>query len=919
MFLVLLTALSFSASAQNDSSFLVQASRSLTDQFNNSPVEKVYLHLDKPAYNTSDTIWFKAYTVIGEHHQLSALSGVLYCELINPRDSVINRKVVRLIAGMGWSDFILSSALKPGSYRIRAYTNWMRNAGPDYFYNQEIRVGGLELTPPTANQTPGAKPDVQFFPEGGSLVNGIRSRVSVKCVNANGMGEDIAGTVTDNDGNEVASFTTQHLGMGVFALIPQAGKTYKADIITINKSKMVIDLPKALEQGFTLAVNNNQKDSVDVKVSVNDKLLQAKQNTSFYLVAQSGGKIYYTTEAKLIGPVFMARIAKNRFPSGIVQFTLFSQEREPINERIAFIQGKDTVDIKLSSQMQQYSPRQKVKIDIDTKGRDLVAVNGSYSVAVINETIIQPNVNKEATIFNNLLLTSELKGFIEQPNYYFNNATDQTRSDLDLLMLTQGYRRFEWQQVLNNKATPILYRPEKGLELAGTIKTPSGKPVPNGKITFMSTRQNFLTDTVTDLNGNFKFTDVDLPDTAKIVLRARKAHNGSNVAIYVKQADLPAVQKSRSVQELDTKATLTPEMLKNISDYNRQLKQDSLVKNKQLKGVTITEKRISKPDVFNNYGTSLERVLDMKRVRDYVSLNDAIKALAPGLHSRIFFMDGLELYPENAGIVSTYSVYDIESVRIIDAGGYDLIHGGAKPAYIMITSKKHAGTDTTVLKTVVINAKKGNKPDLSSSSNLHGGGNADQVIMGDKMGTCVQLSDCLLGRVFGVNFASDGTPLNTRGGKMSVILNGVILDGDALNNINTNDVYSIEVLRSGFAKAIYGSSIEPGGALIITTKGVADPNYTTSIQPSGLITYPFKGYSITRKFYSPKYAGPKTEAQPLDLRSTIYWNPNIIPRKDGKADFEFYNADTKGTYRVVIEGIDDNGNLGRRVYRYKVE
>jgi hypothetical protein len=175
-----------------------------------------------------------------------------------------------------------------------------------------------------------------------------------------------------------------------------------------------------------------------------------------------------------------------------------------------------------------------------------------------------------------------------------------------------------------------------------------------------------------------------------------------------------------------------------------------------------------------------------------------------------------------------------------------------------------------------------------------------------------------------VNFSFDGTPSSTRNPSirgiptMSVIIDGIILPGQSLNDISRDDVYSVEVLRSGAAKAVYGTSIEPGGALIITTRRTADPHYVTSTIPSGLITYPFKGFHVTRVFYSPKYDHPKTTNAHFDARGTIYWNPNVITGTNGKASFEYYNADTKGSYRVVVEGIDDDGKLGRAVYRYEV-
>src|ERR1700722_10603440 len=132
------------AYSQNSPAFLGNAVVALKQQTGGHPAEKVYLQLDKPHYAIGDTIWFKAYTVIGEQHKLSALSGVLYAELIDQKDSVIKRITLPLTAGVAWGDFSLLRSYKPGGYHIRAYTNWMRNAGAEYFYNQRIQVGGLQ-------------------------------------------------------------------------------------------------------------------------------------------------------------------------------------------------------------------------------------------------------------------------------------------------------------------------------------------------------------------------------------------------------------------------------------------------------------------------------------------------------------------------------------------------------------------------------------------------------------------------------------------------------------------------------------------------------------------------------------------------------------------------------------------------------
>jgi hypothetical protein len=895
-------------------------------------IEKAYLHLDKPSYFFGDTIWYKAYTVVGEHHQLSALSGVLYVELIGPKDSVITRQTLHLTSGVSWGDFTLSRKLAPGNYHIRAYTNWMRNAGPEYFFNHEFTLGAPQPALITDKLSAPPNPDVQFFPEGGELVNSLRSRVAVKAVNANGLGEDINGTVEDNDGNVIADFATQHLGMGVFAMTPQSGKTYKAKINGTGGSSFTVDLPKAKEEGFTLMLNNRGKDSIYLSVAANARLFKEKQNTRFYLVAQAGGKVYYTAAGRLENPVFSATIEKVRFPSGIVQFTLFSESGEPLNERIAFIRNNDTLKLNLNSPSNTYTTRQKVVIGLDAKDDENKPTTGSFSVSVINESRLGIDQTAESTIYNNLLLTSDLKGYIEKPNYYFLNPTDQTRADLDLLMLTQGYRRFEWKNVLSNTNPPVAYQPEKLLELAGNIQTPSGKPVVNGKVTLTATRENFFADTTTDANGNFKFTNLDLPDTAKIVLNARKAHEGKNVTIFVKKADFAAVIKQKQITT-SLSHELQAIMQKNYAEYRQQQKDDSLKSVRQLKEVTITARKVSKPDIYNNYGTIPEHLADMKKVNEYLSIDDALKSVIPGMfyingHYYVGRYDSRNMValiindsPASEDDLHFYSPKEIDNIRLIDKTGLS-------QATLRIATKRYAGTDTTStykLKEVNIKARKiVQGPDLSGSANMNGAGHADQVITGDKLQGCITLSDCLNGKVFGVSF-KDGMAYNMRsqttlGGTppMIIILDGNILDASHLNDVNATDISSIEVLRSAAFLTIYGSNA-PGGALVITSKHGGQNSYVTSESPSGLITYPFKGFYKARAFYSPKYKGPKTETQPFDARNPVYWNPNIITDKDGKASFEYFNADTKGIYRIVIEGIDDNGNLGRQVYKYKVE
>lgn len=441
---------------------------------------------------------------------------------------------------------------------------------------------------------------------------------------------------------------------------------------------------------------------------------------------------------------------------------------------------------------------------------------GNYSVSVINEDRTAGNENIAGSIFSDLLLTSDLKGYVEQPGYYFSHPNAKTDADLDLLMLTQGYRRFEWKHLLSSPASATKF--DDHLSLTGTVKKRNGNAEPFARVTLLSTINNFVVDTVTDAKGNFAFKGLDFPDSTLLIIKAKPAHS--------EKGDLRiSVNKQTQGIPKTTLPALNMNMQNagnQLSDHAIRMKDDSLLKGRILKQVNI-------------------------------------------------------------------------KVHI-------------KPA-----------------------------PDLSSSSNLNGPGHADQVIMGDDLSNCITLEDCLTGRVRGVKFEG-GYAYNTRdlasisnvGGAvgsvgprpapMTIIVDNFVADHFNFDFIHPSDIYSIEIIRSGAYEAIYGSEAFRGAIIITMRHGGENSNKNHNTPTAaGLTTYLFNGYYKTTSFYSPKYIHPRTTAELPDARTTIYWNPNVVTDKNGKASFEYYNADTKGTYRVIVEGIDVYGNLGRQVYRYKVQ
>jgi hypothetical protein len=783
--------------------------KSVTTKLNNyaanHSIEKVYLQFDKPYYAIKDTIYFKAYLTLGAQHKLSALSRVLYTELIGPDNKVAQSIKLPVIAGVAWGDFPLDESIKAGAYRIRTYTNWMRNEGNTAYFDQAITIAasaeaGTAAAKSQSSTVAGKKNeqtkiDVQFLPEGGNFVAGNYSKMAFKAIGPDGLGKEIKGTITDNDGTEVTTFASAHLGMGAFNIVPHAGVTYKANITYEDGTTSTVELPKAVNTGYTITVND-KPDTLRIRIAAGSETPQGPVN----LAAQSGGAVYYAAQSGQFTKFFTAVIPKSKFPTGIVQFTVFSQSGEPLNERLMFIQHRDGLKLDVNTKA-AYTFRQKMKIELNAKDKNGKPVNGSFSVAVTDETRVPVAEPAENTIMTNLLLTSDLKGSVEQPNYYFTNVSEKTSTDLDLLMLTQGYRHFTWKQVLTDNGQAAAFQPEKGMVISGLVKR-GGKPAAGAKLSLISKAGGFtMIDTVADQNGRFAFHNLSFIDSTKFVVQSRVDKGQDNVTLKLDSAIYPQVE--------------------------------------------------IKPIAVPSNGTD---------------------AAAYAANQKHFFEE-----QQKAGIGRVQ-----------------------------------------VLKEVTIKGDKINP--IPHSQNLNGAGNADQVISSKDIArfNCARIVDCLSGVLTGVVFRN-GAPLTTRGSQapMAIVIDGNFSEAADLDNLNPDDIEGVEVLLGGHYSVVYGTRMANGGLIITTKVGRKDREYYR--YAPGVVTFRPKGFYKAREFYSPQYDNSKTNKNITDLRSTIFWKPDIITDKNGKASFTFFNADSKGTYRLVIEGIDTEGNIGRQVVKYNVE
>jgi hypothetical protein len=247
--LFFLTVFNLPAFCQGGNTVLKNIVVKLQSFYSGHPIEKAYLHFDKPYYVAGDTIYFKAYVTFGEQHELSRQSGVLYADLIGPQNNIYKSIKLQLKDGLAWGDFALPDSLVKGLYKIRAYTQLMRNVNGSAIFEQLIPIGSFNYPSPDSKAIEN-KADLQFFPEGGDLVYGLNSKVAFKAINTSGLGLSVKGALIDNEGKTITSFSSTYLGMGFFNLTPEEGKTYKADVTFADGTQHTFNLPTPVASGI---------------------------------------------------------------------------------------------------------------------------------------------------------------------------------------------------------------------------------------------------------------------------------------------------------------------------------------------------------------------------------------------------------------------------------------------------------------------------------------------------------------------------------------------------------------------------------------------------------------------------------------------------------------------------------------------
>ena len=717
-----------------DESILQRLARQVSEYYAAVLPEKAYLHLDKPVYATGETIWFSAYVVDGLRHRADSLSKVLYVDLVSPEQKIVARRTLRLQGGRAYGDLDVADTLAAGTYQLRAYTNWMRNAGDDFVYSRRLQVWAASPytanapPPPAARRpvagtpaVPAGRPDVQFFPEGGVLVAGLPTVVACKVVDANGRGVDIKALIVDDrNAAVVPNFATTHLGMGHFAFTPAAGQHYRARVALPGGTTADYALPAVQASGYSLHVADAGADyTVEARYQ---GPAGAPMPGPVMLLTEVRGFLVYMAPHPIGTAPAIWKVSKARYPSGILHLTLVDAQGTPQAERLAFVQnGPATLPAALTpDKAGPYGLRAPVQVKVrvaDAAGQPLAATRLSVSVVETALANLDPTAE---TIASNLLLTSDLAGYVEGPGYYFQNPSAETARALDDLLLTQGWRHFVWKNVVSGQPVYIEYPADQALALGGQVLSEHGyRPIPNSQLTFVETRPiRQVTTGVTNAAGRFRFVGFDGRDTAIVTLQARRAQGGSNVVIRPDTG--PSVENLR-LPPLPTPPAPVADFVKR----SRQQQADEhemdpsrhpvgmVTRNILLDNVAVTAKRVAVPpdDPRRLYGATGGTVVDFASTPAAQSglsvfqvLQGRVAGLTisgspPNMQIQIrnqgtpqFILDGMRV---DADVINTLVSSDIQSVEIFK-GNEGAIFGGSGGVIAIYTKRadpKYKGAD----------------------------------------------------------------------------------------------------------------------------------------------------------------------------------------------------------------------------------
>ena len=518
------------------------------EQIEHYPQEKLHVSTDKDSYIAGDTIWLRAHCADAATHRPVAASRYVYVELRDDRGSLV-RRIKLLSRDSVYSGYLPTQSLERfGDYSLTAYTLYMRNQGPDYFFKKPLTIWPYQEDRKTKRNTSVRKVsdfDVSFFPEGGYLIDGYDCCVAFKALGDDGGSVEVTGVLKNDRDEVVDTLRTLHGGMGCLRFTPHTGERYYAECTMEGGKTERFDLPASNNLACVLRVLHTERDFT-VMVQSGRPLPKG-----LWLLVHCRGNLCYFREWNDDLPSLI--FERDKLPGGVLQILLLDKAGNALSERLVFNRGEElaTTDMQVRGSLKQ---RTKVTLAVTATDPDGGPASGDFSIAVTDRAAVPAATS--GSIYSTLLLTSELRGTIETPDWYFEGRDAARVAALDALLLTQGWRRYDVPELMKKEYVEPQYPLEVGQEIAGRINKGGlwnrRKKLDRYEMRMIVPRWHYSSQAPIDKEGRFALNGFDFPDSTLFVLRPAAA-KGLLPEAYVKVArdSFPEVGTLPRVPEAD--------------------------------------------------------------------------------------------------------------------------------------------------------------------------------------------------------------------------------------------------------------------------------------------------------------------------------------------------------------------------------
>jgi len=749
---------------------------------------KAYLHFDKSTYAAGETIWYKAYIMNGIYP--SDESKTFYVDVTDDKGKLLLHSIIPVVYAGAAGQFDIPNDYTGKYIHLKAYTKWMLNFDSSFLYNKDIRILSKSAAGSFKNTV---IPSLQFFPEGGDAIEGVSNKIAFQANDQWGRPVKIKGIVENNHGEKVDSLRILHDGMGFFFIFPKPGESFTAKWKDEKGTEHVSELPSIKQTGVSLQVAISG-DKRNFLVSASPEI--ASTLGSLHLVGTMNQHEIFKLTKDISSGSIKGIIPTVDLPSGILTITVFDSHWTPLAERITYVNNQEFL-FKAEMNVEHWGLNKRARNEISITVPD--SLPATFSVAVTDMNI---DTDSSDNIISHLLLTGDLKGKVYNPSYYFSNNSDTMSQQLDLVMLTHGWRRFKWEDVVAGKFPQIIYPKDSSyLTLSGKLFGALPSQLRDAGNIILLLRQkkenNKMIFVPIQPNGTFTDPSVILFDSTSIYYQLPKSKGLGDASVQFMQNRLPPFSHNSPATGF-----------------------------------------------FSNQNS------DTTGNSRHIALSDEAARLA-------------KLY--NGKVLET------------------------------VTIKAKTKSPTEVL-------------DEKYTSGLFSGGDAYQFdLLNDPTAlSALNIFTYLQGKVAGlqINASSNPPSLQWRGGTPQIYLDEVPADANMISSVSVSDIAYVKVLRPPFFGGAGGGA---NGAIAIYTRRGND----VKAEPGkGLNNNLVRGYTLMKEFYSPNYSSITNNDDKKDIRTTLYWNPLVITNHDNnKVTLTFYNNDISQAFRVVIEGMTNDGRL----------